>query len=77
VSRRGGIGEDPTWLSNHETLRIGEKLLTNRYPQAQLVEALTEGRTCTYRFTTNGTVAPLAVVVDRITGKAKFQKVSR
>jgi hypothetical protein len=69
----GGVGDDPTWISSGETRRVGEQLITNRYPQAQLVSELGEGRTFTYRFSTNGTVSQMAVVVDRKTGKARFE----
>ena len=69
----GGIGEDPDWVSNDQARRIGWRLLTNSYPQAQIVTELGEGRTVTYRFATNGTVLPMAVVVDRKTGKASFE----
>ena len=75
--RLGGVGDDPTWLSNDETRQVSMQLLTNRYPQAQLVSELGEGRIWTYRFTTNGAVVPVAMVVDRKTGKARFEKVSQ
>ena len=69
----GGVGDDPTWITTDETRRLGEQLITNRYPQAQLVSEIGEGRTFTYRFSTNGTVSQMAVVVDRKTGKARFE----
>ena len=72
----GGVGDDPTWISTDETRRVGEQLLTNRYPQAHIVSLLGEGQTWTFRFATNGTVSPVAVVVDRKTAKAKFESVS-
>jgi hypothetical protein len=68
-----GVGDDPTWISCDETLRVAEQLLTNRYPQAQIVWLQGDGQTWTYRFATNGTVSPEAVVVDRKKGKAKFE----
>lgn len=71
-----GVGDDPTWISSDEARRIGEQLITNRYPQAQIVWALGTGRTFTYRFATNGTVLPLEVVVDRETREAKFESSS-
>jgi len=52
-------------------------LLLNRYPQAEIVSEQGEGPTRTYRFSTNGTVVPVVVVVDRKTAKARFEKVSR
>jgi len=70
-------GDDPTWISAEETRRVGERLITNRYPRAQLVEELGMGRTFAYRFATNGTVLPMSVVVDRKTGKAKFESSSQ
>jgi hypothetical protein len=69
----GGVRDDPTWITTDETRRVGEQLITNRYPQAQLVSELGEGRRFTYRFSTNGTVSQTDVVVDRKTGKARFE----
>jgi hypothetical protein len=72
----GGVGDDPAWISTDETRRVGEQLITNRYPQARLVSELGQGQTFTYRFATNGTVLPASVVVDRKTGKARFESSS-
>jgi hypothetical protein len=72
----GGVGDDPTWISTDETRRVGEQFLTNRYPQAQIVSLLGEGQTWTFRFATNDTVLPISVVVDRKTGKARFESAS-
>ena len=51
-------------------------VLLNRHPGAQIVSESGKGRIWTYRFATNGTLVPVAVVVDRKVGKATFQKVS-
>jgi|SRR5688572_16168977 len=75
--RLGGIGDDPTWISTHATRQIGEQLITNRYPYAQIVEELGNGQKFTYRFVTNGTVVPVSVIVDRKTGVARFVTSSR
>ena len=47
------------------------------YPQAQIVSESGQGQIYTYRFATNGTVLPLAVVVDRKAGKGRFEKLTR
>jgi hypothetical protein len=70
----GGVGDDPTWISTDETRRIGERVITNRYPQAEIVEERGLGQSFSYRFATNGTVLPISVIVDRKTGKARFEK---
>lgn len=51
-------------------------VLLNRYPRAEIVSEQGEGQTRTYRFTTNGTLVPVAVVVDRKAGKARFENVN-
>jgi hypothetical protein len=65
------------WISADETRRVGERLIAGRYPEAQVVSELGIGPTFTYRFATNGTVLPLSVVVDRKTGKARFETLSQ
>ncbi len=70
----GGVGRDPALISNQEALRIGMQLLTNRYPDAQVIEELGGLQSNTYRFTTSGVVSPLAVVVDLKNRKAKFER---
>ncbi len=52
-------------------------VLLNRYPQAEIVSELGEGQIWKYRFSTNGTVVPVVLVVDRKAGKARFESVSR
>jgi hypothetical protein len=71
------VGDDPTWISAEETRRVGERLIADRYPQAQVVSELGVRQTFTYRFETNGTVVPMSVVVDRKTGKARFETSSQ
>ena len=75
--RLSGVGADPTWISNDETRQVGMQLLTNRYPNAQIVTSIGEGQICKYLFTTNGANVPVVVVVDRKTGKARFENVSK
>lgn len=65
------------FISTDETRQVAMHVLLNRYPQAQIVSERSEGQTWTYRFSTNGTTLPLAVVVDRKTAKAKFENVGR
>ena len=72
----GGAGDEPGWLSAEATRRAGEQLIAERYPQAQIVSEIGMGQTFTYRFATNGTNSPLSAVVDRKTGKARFEKPS-
>jgi hypothetical protein len=69
----GGVGDDPTWISSDETRRVGEQLITNRYPRAQIVEELGMGQIVRYRFATNDRALPMSAVVDRKTGKARFE----
>ena len=52
-------------------------VLLNRYPQAQIVSENGDGQTWRYRFSTNGTLVPEAVVVDRKAGQARFERVAR
>ena len=68
-----GLGDDPTWITTDETRRVGEQLVKNRYPHAQIVEELGMGQIVRYRFATNGAVLPVSAVVDRKTGKASFE----
>ena len=70
----GGAGAK--LISLDRTRAVAMHVLLNRHPQAQIVSESGEGRTWTYRFATNGTLVPLAVVVDRKAGKARFEKVS-
>lgn len=63
-------------ISLDRTREVAMHVLLNRHPQAQIVSESGDGRTWTYRFVTNGTLVPLAVVVDRKAGKARFEKVS-
>ena len=56
------------------TRQVGLELITNRSPGAELVEEVGNGPISKYRFATNDTVLPLTVVVDRKTGKARFEK---
>ena len=72
-----GVGDDPTWIPAEATRQVGEKLITNRYPRAEIVEEVGIGPIFKYRFATNDTVLPLTVVVDRKTGKARFEKRNR
>ena len=69
-------GAEAKLISIDRTREVAMHVLLNRHPQAQIVSESGDGRTWTYRFATNGTLVPLAVVVDRKAGKAKFQKVS-
>jgi hypothetical protein len=67
------LGGNPAWISTDETRRLGEQLMTNRYPQAIIVSEFIDGQTATYWFSTNSTVLPISVVVDRKARKAKFE----
>ncbi len=73
----GGGGNASKLRSMDETRQIGMHVLLNRYPQAQIVSESTEGQNWKYRFSTNGVVLPLVVVVDRKSGQARFEKASR
>lgn len=70
-------GDEATWISTDETRRVGMHVLLNRYPQAQIVSELKEGRTWRYRFSTNGITLPVVVVVDRKAAKARFEVLRR
>jgi hypothetical protein len=63
-------------ISLDRTREVAMHVLLNRHPEAQIVSESGNGRIWTYRFATNGTLVPLAVVVDRKAGKARFEKVS-
>lgn len=68
-------GDKAKLISTDETRRVGMHVLLNRYPQAEIVSERNDGSISTYRFSTNGTVLPMAVVVDRKTSKARFESV--
>ena len=70
-------GDDSKLISTDETRQVGMHILLNRYPDAKIVSEQAEGQTWRYRFSTNGTVVPAVVVVDRKAGKARFESVSR
>lgn len=76
-AKEGGGGNASKLSSMDETRQIGMHVLLNRYPQAQIVSESAEGQKWKYRFSTNGVVLPLAVVVDRKSGQARFEKVNR
>ncbi len=68
-------GDNVKLISTDETRRVGMHVLLNRYPQAEIVSERSDGSVSTYRFSTNGVVLPVAVVVDRKTAKARFETV--
>ena len=74
---QSGAGSNAKRLSTDETRQVAMHVLLNRYPNAEITSESSDGRTSRYRFTTNGITVPSAVVVDRIAGKAHFEKVSQ
>lgn len=72
----GPVPEDPTWISNDRARVVGWQLLTNRYPEAQIIYEKGALNMVTFGFETNHTTAPIVVVVDRETGKARFENAS-
>ena len=70
-------GKDGKMISTDETRRVAMHVLLNRYPKAEIVSESNDGQTWKYRFSTNGTVVPVVVVVDRKTAKARFENSSR
>ena len=52
-------------------------VLLNRYPHAEIVSERAEGQNWRYRFSTNGTVVPSEIVVDRKAAKAHFESLNR
>ena len=72
----GGVGDDPTWVTRDVARAAGLQLLTNRYPEAQILYETSEYQKLIFRFATNQTTAPVAVVVDLKSGKAKVENVS-
>lgn len=73
----GGAGDGSKLTSTDETRRIAMHVLLNRYPQAEIVSESSGELTSRYRFSTNGVVLPVVVVVDRKAGKARFENVAR
>jgi hypothetical protein len=48
-------------------------ILLNRYPNAEIVSEAGGSSTYTYRFSTNGTVVPAKIIVDRKAATARFE----
>jgi hypothetical protein len=65
------------WISIDKTRQVAMHVLLNRYPKAEIVSEQGDGQIWKYRFSTNGTVVPAVVVVDRKAAKARFENVSR
>ena len=76
-SSQEGNSDNRPMISTDETRQVGMHVLLNRYPDAKIVSEQNEGQLCKYRFSTNGTVVPAVLVVDRKAGKAKFESVNR
>jgi hypothetical protein len=71
--------EDSTWIPTNAVRGIAEggtQLVTNRYPGARITSERIQGQYATYRFSTNGIVLPVELVVDRKTGNATLQRAS-
>lgn len=64
-------------ISADETRQIGMHVLLNRYPKAEIVSEQADGQNWKYRFSTNGTVVPSVLIVDRKANKARFENLSR
>ena len=71
------VGDDPAWISNDRTREIGEQFITNRYPNARIVEERGAGQFFAYRFSTNDNLLPLTAIVNRKTGKARFEPLGK
>ena len=76
-SSQDGNRDERTMISADETRQIGMHVLLNRYPKAEIVSEQADGQTWKYRFSTNGTVVPAVLVVDRKAQKARFESLSR
>ncbi len=76
-SSEPGNGDASKLISTDETRQVGMHVLLNRYPDAKIVSENGDGQIWKYRFSTNGTVVPSVLLVDRKAGKAKFESVSR
>lgn len=63
-------------ITTDEARQIGMHILLNRYPKAEIVSEQGDGQSWTYRFSTNGVVAPVAVVVERKTARGRFEKLT-
>ncbi len=72
-----GSGASPTLISTDATRRVAMHVLLNRYPRAEIVSEQNDRHMTKYRFSTNGTLVPTAVVVDRKAGKARFENLDR
>lgn len=76
--RLGGVGDDPSWIRPDEARRMGDQLIARSgYVHAQIVEERGEWQLLRYRYATNDILVPVTVVVDRKTGKARLERVSR
>jgi hypothetical protein len=60
------MGDDPSWISSGAARKLCEDFLTKQgHTNAQIVGETAMREKCWYAFTTNGTTAPVKVMVDR------------
>jgi hypothetical protein len=60
------MGDDPSWVSEEAARKLCEDFLRKRgYTNAQIEGETAMREKCWYVFATNGTTAPLKVMVDR------------
>jgi hypothetical protein len=77
TTRQTETSKDTPLISLEETRQIGMHILLNRHPKAAIVSERDDGSTVIYRFSTNDVVAPVVVIVDKRTSKARFEKTGR
>jgi hypothetical protein len=70
---RPPLGDDPSLVSAKRALELCQGFLRqNGYPNAQVTGEIAVREYCTFSFSTNGTSAPIKVVVDRKSRKVRF-----
>jgi len=67
------MGDDPSWVSAEASLKLCEDFLRRQgYTNAQIEGETAMREKCWYVFATNGTTAPLKVMVDRKSKKVGY-----
>ncbi len=73
-SSRLSIGGDPSWISAERALELCRSFLQrNGYTNAAVQDELMVREQCTFRFSTNGVMVPVKVLVNRKTEKVWYE----
>jgi hypothetical protein len=68
------MGDDPSWISDKQALGLcQDSLQQNGYTNTEITGELAATERCTFSFSTNGTNAPVRLVVDRKSRKVRYE----